>query len=224
MPFIFASFFLTEFPTCRTHAGISKLVIYGQRPLNQVHQRDSPSASASDPLELQNSPSSGHQPAAHHHHQLTHLDRKFRAAVGRSTVEELTIENNRIKVLSDADLEGLYGLRWLRLPNNRLKMIRNHALDAVHNLEHLDLSRNHLRSFGKTTFDTSKRLRDLDLSSNRIRSLSPTAFRNLAELEQLDLSGNRLETIAVELFSNTVRLRKLALNRNRLEVCNLSHV
>jgi len=204
---------------------VNKLVIYGQRPLNQLHQRDSPS-DADKPLDPQAAKSNGYpsdsasiQVDAQHHHQLTHLDRTFRAAIGHSTIDELTIENNRIKVLTDADLEGLYGLRWLRMPNNRLKMIRSHALDAVHNLEQLDLSRNHLRSFGKTTFDASRQLRVLDLSSNRIHSLPSPVFRNLFRLESLDLSGNRLVGFDVQLFGSTEELRKLTIDRNQLRVC-----
>ena len=210
----------------RVTADVSRLVIFGQRPLGgSAPQWESPS-DAARLTDVQSTlynglPADSPSLVAHgsgaQHHQLTHLDRKFRAAVGRSAVDQLTIENNRIKILTDADLEGLYGLRWLRMPNNRLKMIRSHALDAVRNLERLDLSRNHIQSFGKATFDAAQRLRVLDLSFNRIRSLPPVVFRNLVGLERLDLSGNRLESIDGKLFDNTNQLRKLSLDRNHLE-------
>ena len=104
-------------------ADISKVVIYGQRPSSPSDQRDGPTDDYDDdddddddlflassginggpkdeavapPFEI--SSSSAYSPSLHYHHQLTHLDRKFLAAVGRSpALDELTIENNRLKV------------------------------------------------------------------------------------------------------------------------------
>uniref|UniRef100_A0AAY4CY09 Extracellular matrix protein 2-like n=2 Tax=Denticeps clupeoides TaxID=299321 RepID=A0AAY4CY09_9TELE len=156
-----------------------------------------------------------------------------------SSLEELSINENRISQLFPRSFRGLSALRsldlnmnglydesvsplafrplkslvYLRLGNNSFRSI---PLGLPPTLEELRLSGNLLQVVEGAALNNSVHLRVMDLSNNYLRehTISPEAWIHLPKLEALDLSYNQLSLVPSHLPRV---LRQLSLQHNHID-------
>ncbi|KAM9823954.1 podocan-like protein 1 [Neosynchiropus ocellatus] len=153
------------------------------------------------------------------------LDRNLLASVPAdlpASLEELRLEGNQLRVMSEAAWTRCPGLLVLSLNNNSLgsgsgslpkgvlrPLTRLRALNLDHNqlssvplglplsIKELYLRGNLIREFRRAVFGGVSPLVLLDLSSNRLtnKGLPREALFNTTHLESLNLEGNRLKQV-----------------------------
>lgn len=148
----------------------------------------------------------------------------------------LQLNNNLIQYLGDYIINGT--LQLISINNNRLRNISDHAFDRVIGLQSLSLKNNSLVSINDKIFSPCKDLLKLQLGQNKIEWIHGQAFRQLSKLNELDLSSNNLTMIEPRTFYPLTSLRTLRLENNsiskfdqnvlqisfvNLRVVNLSH-
>lgn len=159
-----------------------------------------------------------------------------------SSVEELILKGNEIKVLNWTMFHGLDRLKFLdlcdnlipyidsesfpvlpaliklRLDRNQISYITNDALDSVSSLETLTLDRNKLAEIPDQTFHFLSKLVDLSISQmENLVYLSENVFSGLKHLQTLKLCQNpRLSFIHIHLFSELDNLQHLNLSFNNI--------
>lgn len=166
-----------------------------------------------------------------------------RAFIHMSSLQTLIFKHNRIEAIDRYAFEGLSDLTRLDLTENRLSMM-THAdmrwLFALKSLEDLSLRDNGVHVLAAAAFHcrpTTCTLLHLDLGENRIRRVEDDAFIGLSNitklrldssqltavpsaalvrlsdsLEELDMSGNQLNALLTLSFYNLSALRVLRLN------------
>ncbi|KAJ8259693.1 hypothetical protein GJAV_G00172340 [Gymnothorax javanicus] len=155
------------------------------------------------------------------------------------SLEELKINDNKIKSLSPQSFRGLSKLLTLELEANGLhdgnvSPLAFRPLKAViylrldrnkfrgipsglpPSLQELHLSENRIEEVHEGVLNKSLQLKTLDLSRNRIREdrIAPRAWFHLPKLESLDLSHNKLVHVPSFL---PAALRLLTLHHNQIE-------
>lgn len=138
------------------------------------------------------------------------------------SLEELRLDGNRLKVMSEAAWECCPRLSVLSLSNNSLgdgseslldgvlaALSSLHTLNLDHNrlpsvplglplsIKELYLRGNLIKGFRRGVFDRTSELMVLDLSANRLtdKSLLGDPLLNATHLESLNLEGNRLRRV-----------------------------
>ena len=101
----------------------------------------------------------------------------------------LDLSCNRIGDLDDAGLDGIQGLRSLKIQNNRMETLPWY-LPRLHFLKSLNISNNKFRRL-PDVIPKMTSLIDLDVSFNEISEL-PDEIGELKKLEQLVLVGNKV--------------------------------
>uniref|UniRef100_A0AAQ5ZA71 Wu:fc23c09 n=1 Tax=Amphiprion ocellaris TaxID=80972 RepID=A0AAQ5ZA71_AMPOC len=153
------------------------------------------------------------------------------------SLEELRLDNNRVRQFRGGAFNGKSGLLVLDLSANRLTnigLLRDSLLNATH-LESLNLEGNRLKqvprhlppslktlnlqgnlisSIKKATFSSLKNLEHLGLARNKIFKVAPGAFRTLSVLHQLDMSHNTLRQVPRQLPQG---LHSVALTHNKIQ-------
>ncbi|XP_019732651.1 decorin [Hippocampus comes] len=146
-----------------------------------------------------------------------------------ASLEELRLDNNRVRVMSESYWARCRGLLVLSLSNNSLGEGSGSLPDAVlsplQHLRTLNLDHNQLTSvplglplsvkelylrgnliehFGGKAFNGQSRLAILDLSANRLsnKGLPKDALIQASHLESLNLEGNRLQKVPRHLPSS----------------------
>ncbi|XP_028413944.1 uncharacterized protein LOC114536799 [Dendronephthya gigantea] len=137
--------------------------------------------------------------------------------VNLTSLEFLSISDNKLISIDEKTFHDLTSLRALRLPSNFLKDIPRDVFRAVKSLEMLDLSMNRLYKLDKTLFLDLNYLRLLSLRKNRIRLLEDGMFSNLRKLQYLYLDGNDLSNLGSKVFNANSALRTLILKNNKLK-------
>ncbi|KAL1275785.1 hypothetical protein QQF64_035408 [Cirrhinus molitorella] len=136
------------------------------------------------------------------------------------TLEELRLDGNQVRVMSDAAFGHCPNLLILSLSNNSLgnksSTIPPGVLLPLGKLRTLTLSYNQLAS---VPLQLPLSLRELYLRGNRIQRLQGDMFWGAAELQVLDLSSNRLTDKGLGKASllNSSRLESLNLEGNLLK-------
>ncbi|RXN17739.1 extracellular matrix 2-like protein [Labeo rohita] len=136
------------------------------------------------------------------------------------TLEELRLDGNQVRVMSDAAFGRCPNLLILSLSNNSLgnksSTVPPGVLLPLGKLRTLTLSYNHLAS---VPLQLPLSLRELYLRGNRIQRLQGDMFWGAAELQVLDLSVNRLTDKGLGKASllNASRLESLNLEGNLLK-------
>ncbi|XP_069571881.1 podocan [Brachyistius frenatus] len=146
-----------------------------------------------------------------------YLDRNLLESVPTDlpvSLEELRLDNNHVKVMSEAAWERCPGLLVLSLSNNSLgngsESLPDAALAPLRNLRTLNLDHNRLTSVPR---GLPLSIKELYLKGNRIQQFRRGAFNGTSGLVVLDLSANRL--------TNRGLLRDSLLNATQLESLNL---
>ncbi|XP_070710330.1 asporin [Pempheris klunzingeri] len=136
------------------------------------------------------------------------------------SLEELRLDNNPLRVMSEAAWARCPGLLVLSLSNsslgNRSDSLPNAVLSPLCKLRTLNLDHNQLTSVPQGLPLTIK---ELYLKGNLIEQFSGGAFDGISELVVLDLSANRLTNkgLLTESLLNATHLESLNLEGNRLK-------
>ncbi|XP_045677917.1 leucine-rich repeat transmembrane protein FLRT2-like [Phyllostomus hastatus] len=129
-------------------------------------------------------------------------------------LQELRVDDNRITVILDVELEHLPSLERLILDGNLLtsKSIAEGTFRHLTKLKELSLVRN-LLSYPPAGLPSTHLLR-LYLQDNQINHIPLTAFSNLRKLERLDISNNQLRVLTQGVFDSLSNLKQLTAQNN----------
>ena len=134
-------------------------------------------------------------------------------------LQRLILRGNRLSILSDQSLTGLWSLAVLDLADNQLAALPAAGLfHAAANLQELSLQNNSLSALGPDALAGLDSLLLLNLSRNALTSagLSERALRHLPKLVALDLSHNRLSSLPASLLAEQHGLQILNLQHNSI--------
>jgi Leucine-rich repeat (LRR) protein len=134
---------------------------------------------------------------------------------GMSSVKEIILFNNQLRVLPANLFVGLNSLTWLSLGGNQLSALTTGVFSGLGALRSLDLSGNALSTLPVGVLGLNS-LTWLSLRGNQLSALTTGVFSGLGALRSLDLSGNALSTLPVGVFSSLSALRSLDLSGNTL--------
>lgn len=152
-----------------------------------------------------------------------YLDRNLLQSVPTDlpvSLEELHLDGNKVKVMSEVAWSRCPGLLILSLSNNSLESISSlfpvGVLSPLSSLRTLSLSHNHLTS---VPLHLPLSLQELYLSGNLIQRFQPGIFQGKAQLQVLDLSANRLTNkgLGKGALMNATQLESLNLEGNFLK-------
>jgi len=138
-----------------------------------------------------------------------------------SSLKQLTLHDNQISRAEEHGLNGLSGLNVLVLSNNELVALPPRFFQPVaQNLNELYLQNNSISVLPPGLFNNLLQLTILDLSHNEITShwINSAAFNQLKQLNHLDLSFNKLTKLDSSTFSSLTQLQTLILKHNELEI------
>lgn len=130
----------------------------------------------------------------------------------------LDLSFNRISSFLPGDLALAPALQSLNLRGNRLAVISDQALTGLWSLAHLDLALNQLVALPPTLLHQSRNLQKLFLENNSLSLLSPDVFAGLDNLLLLNVSRNQLTSplLTDAMFANLHKLVALDLSHNQL--------
>lgn len=151
-----------------------------------------------------------------------YLDRNLLQSVPTdlpASLEELRLDGNKLKVMSEVVWFRCPGLLILSLSNNSLERISSSFPDGVlsplSSLRTLSLSHNRLTS---VPLQLPLTLQELYLRGNLIQRFQPGIFQGKVQLQVLDLSANRLTNkgLGKDALINVTHLESLNLEGNFL--------
>ncbi|XP_061663943.1 wu:fc23c09 [Syngnathoides biaculeatus] len=137
-----------------------------------------------------------------------------------ASLQELRLDNNRVRLMSQSSWARCPGLLVLSLSNNSLGDPSGSLLDAVlsplHHLRTLNLDQNQLTT---VPLWMPLSIKELYLRGNLIEYFSGRAFNGTSQLAILDLSTNRLSNkgLAKDALLNAPNLESLNLEGNRFK-------
>ncbi|KAK2832147.1 hypothetical protein Q7C36_015609 [Tachysurus vachellii] len=152
-----------------------------------------------------------------------YLDRNILQSVPNdlpASLEELRLDGNKVKVMSEVTWFRCPGLLILSLNNNSLESISSSfpvgVLSPLSSLRTLSLSHNLLTS---VPLHLPLSLQELYLRGNLIQRFQPGVFNGKAQLQVLDLSANRLTNkgLGKGALTNAIYLESLNLEGNFLK-------
>ncbi|KAM9772034.1 wu:fc23c09 isoform X2 [Syngnathus typhle] len=152
-----------------------------------------------------------------------YLDQNLLASIPTdlpASLEELRLDNNRVRVMSESCWTRCPGLLVLSLSNNSLGNESGSLPDAVfsplHYLRTLNLDHNQLTT---VPHGLPLSIKELYLRGNLIEHFSSKAFNGKSQLVILDLSANRLSNkgLPTDALVKATHLESLNLEGNRLK-------
>ncbi|EFO25703.1 leucine Rich Repeat family protein [Loa loa] len=130
------------------------------------------------------------------------------------SLEQLTLNNNKLTSIQTLTFSSLRNLRQLSLAGNAISMTTERSISDIPTLENLSLARNRLQQLNKATFVNLNNLEQLDLSYNQLRTFDFTFLaQSLVNIKHLDLSHNRIITIDLHSAKRTLTYLNLAYNQ-----------
>ncbi|KAJ7994445.1 hypothetical protein DPEC_G00249340 [Dallia pectoralis] len=134
-----------------------------------------------------------------------------------TTLQELKINENKIRGIDENSFEGLNDLLTLELEGNVLSEgnIDPRAFSRLSQLSYLRLGRNHFRTVPQ---GLPQSLLEVYLENNLIEEISDSVFNQTINLNQISLRHNRLDEsrIAPLAWINLMNLESIDLSHNRL--------
>lgn len=135
-----------------------------------------------------------------------------------STIEELHLRDNQIKIIEPYAFSHMKELTELNLDQNNVEEINRNVFIDLPSLEKLFFTNNKITTIHDRAFIHLPELRELELNMNKIFSLNNEAFNGLSKLLKLDLSNNKLEVIGDNTFSPLTSLESLNLDSNMIQM------
>ncbi|XP_055629540.1 protein artichoke [Toxorhynchites rutilus septentrionalis] len=149
------------------------------------------------------------------HNQLDSIP--FGALRGHGTLEQLYLNNNRIRMIERDAFMAMPGLRELRLRNNSLSDLLPMPFWNLPGLKGVDISYNNFRRVEPSLLIGIPSLRRLDLSGNTLSVLDPAAFVHTPLLETVNISFNELNLIHPSTFRDLNRMFEIDAGNNKLQ-------
>ncbi|KAM4712362.1 keratocan [Anableps anableps] len=152
-----------------------------------------------------------------------YLDRNLLQSVPTDlpvSLEELRLDNNHLRMMSEAVWAQCPSLLVLNLSNNSLgngsESLPPGALSPLHNLRTLNLDYNQLAS---VPLELPLSIKELYLRGNHIEQFSRGVFNGISGLLVLDLSANRFKSkgLLKDALLNATHLESLNLEGNKLK-------
>lgn len=109
------------------------------------------------------------------------------------SLNALTLNANRIKIIPCGLFGRLVNLQLLKLQQNEIVKLEVRSFDSLPNLNTLFLFENKISKYSSFTFSNLTNLAFLNLSHNKVISIERNAFTNIPNLSYLDLSHNYLD-------------------------------
>ena len=126
-----------------------------------------------------------------------------------TNLQNLSINNYRVPLLTEATFKDLPMLTSLDLASNSIEHISNRTFSGLSKLVSLDLSHNLIATIKPEYFDLPN-LKDLSLANNKLTSLPDGSFAQLPLLQVLTLDGNDLRAMrSGNVFRNLDHLHEL---------------
>ncbi len=135
---------------------------------------------------------------------------------GRTDMELLSLQENRLAAIHQDALTGLDNLSYLGLTDNHLTELSPGLFSDLSDLDSLYLGENRLESLSNGVFEGLDDVVVLDLTENRISAIEDAVFSGLGELQRLWLGSNRISGLAPGTFSGLSDLRLLSMHANRI--------
>ncbi|XP_029046468.2 TLR4 interactor with leucine rich repeats-like [Osmia bicornis bicornis] len=132
---------------------------------------------------------------------------------GLSSLEHLSIANNRINFISETAFNHTVKLRYLNMSDNALTAFSPRLFTTLTSLEVLILDNN---NFNNIPLIMSSNITTLSMNCNNITYLMSSSLETLPHLRKLSLAGNRISNIYPATFKSQVLLEELYLNDNEL--------
>ncbi|XP_038052376.1 slit homolog 2 protein-like [Patiria miniata] len=133
-----------------------------------------------------------------------------------SKLEKLYLNENKLTNLSRYAFEGLTSLKRLSLSENKLAVIERGIFENLIGAEIFLLNDNVIQNIEVGSFTALRNLKQLELRSNRIEILLNHTFSGLSGLQELDLSNNIVRFMEFNAFRDLTSLNRLNLSRNRI--------
>lgn len=135
-----------------------------------------------------------------------------------SSVEEITLRDNRITSLSPHAFAHHIHLKVISLDTNSLSEINRNVFVDLPALEKLFLTNNEISTLHDRAFVHLVNLKELEIDRNKVFSLNFATFEGLKRLEKLDMSSNALEVIGDNTFEALENLKVLNLQENKIQM------
>ncbi|XP_013420824.1 uncharacterized protein LOC106181094 [Lingula anatina] len=140
------------------------------------------------------------------------------AISGMEKMEELDLNNNRIRGVNHNHFAKMVQLRKLNLANNKITSLDPLSFQYCVQLEELEFSYNLIQEVNPIHFVAQVRLRKINLSYNRIHSLGPRLFQNCKNLKYVDFSNNLITKMDQNVFIGPSQsLRYVDLRNNKCD-------
>ncbi|XP_032635063.1 protein phosphatase 1 regulatory subunit 29 [Chelonoidis abingdonii] len=123
-----------------------------------------------------------------------------------STVHDLRLNENKLKVVLYSSLNRFSNLTDLNLTKNEISYIEDGAFMGQANLQVLQLGYNKLTNLTEGMLRGMARLQFLFVQHNLIEVVTPTAFSECPSLISIDLSSNRLSRLEGNTFTSLSNL------------------
>ncbi|KAL6262890.1 hypothetical protein P5V15_005679 [Pogonomyrmex californicus] len=133
-----------------------------------------------------------------------------------STLKDLDLAENKIRVFPMTSLRRLEHLTSLRLAWNEISQLPEDGYSRLDALNFLDLSSNNFKDIPLNCFRCCPSLKTLSLYYNAVESVEKDAFISLIDLESIDLSHNKIVFLDVATFRANQKLRSIDLSHNHI--------
>ena len=107
---------------------------------------------------------------------------------------ELSLADNRIRVIEPGSFNGLSNVETLYLQHNYLTTLRAGIFQGLSSARYLGLDVNNIKSIEENAFTGLETLDTLVLTQNKLQMLYPGTFCGLDTIVELSLIKNRLTT------------------------------
>jgi Leucine-rich repeat (LRR) protein len=132
-------------------------------------------------------------------------------------LENLTINNTRLRNIPRPAFRDLKNLRMMNLASNQISHVWEDWFEGLPRLDALSLALNKIEHLSGYEFDGLSKIKTIALNGNKLASLGSKQFANNPFLRNLWLNDNVLEDLPQGLFANNTSLSAVLLNNNRLE-------
>jgi Leucine-rich repeat (LRR) protein len=111
------------------------------------------------------------------------------------SVEEIFIDNSKLKGLYNNDFSGFVSLRKITIIRNNIKIIEDDTFTKNALLTHAYLIENHITAVPARFFVKNAQIKVIDLSKNEISDVKLTLVPKVNSISHFSLSSNRLKLV-----------------------------